>query len=201
VQRNEPKLPASQQLRLFPEGNAWHIHCLILETNFCWISRLRVVIWRYCLERTLIVKTQKLLLAATLLLTLLPSMAAAQSADTEVTSLNNKDVLLMVEKKVDTETIIKTIKSSPCTFDTFPPLLKEMKRRGVPESVLLAMVEAPYGPSVANSSKDDLGEQPIYHYAEQLKQMGFLTPTPSSRGGLPAMARGRSRNSSRTPIE
>lgn len=172
----------------------------MFETNFGWISRLWVVIRRYCLERTLIVKTQKLLLAATLLLTLLPSMAAAQSGETEVTSLSNRDVLLMVEKKVETEAIIKTIKSSPCTFDTFPPLLKEMKRRGVPEPVLLAMVEAPYGPSVANSSKDDLGEQPIYHYAEQLKQMGFLTPMPSGRG-LPPMARGRSRNSARTPIE
>ena len=146
-------------------------------------------------------KTQKLLLAATLLLTLLPAMVAAQTAETEVTSLNNKDVLLMVEKKVATETIIKTIKSSPCTFDTFPPMLKEMKRRGVPESVLLAMVEAPYGPSIANSSKDDLGESPIYHYAEQLKHMGFLTPAPSGRGGLPAMSRGRGRNASRAPIE
>ncbi len=145
-------------------------------------------------------KIENLLLAATLLLTLLPSIAAAQSTDTAVTPLSNKDVLVMVEKKVDTETIIKTIKSSPCTFDTFPPLLKEMKRRGVPEPVLQAMVTAPYGPSVANSSKDDLGEAPIYHYAEQLKQMGFLTPVPSGRG-LPPMSRGRSRNASRTPIE
>src|SRR5688572_16003764 len=127
-------------------------------------------------------------------------MAGAQSGETEVTPLSNKDVLLMVEKKVETGTIVKTIKSSRCTFDTFPPLLKEMKRRGVPEPVLLAMLEAPYGPSVANSSKDDLGEQSIYHYAEQLKQMGFLTPVPSGRG-LPAMSRGRTRNSSRTPIE
>ena len=144
-------------------------------------------------------KTQKLLLAATLLLTLLPSMAAAQSGETEVTPLSNKDVLLMVEKKVEPGTIIKTIKSSPCTFDTFPPLLKAMKRRGVPQSVLLAMVEAPYGPSVANSSKEDLGEAPIYHYAEQLKQMGFLTPAPSGRGLAPMRSRGRA--SARTPIE
>ena len=144
-----------------------------------------------------IVKTEKLLLAATLLLVLLPSMTAAQSAEPEpeITSLTNKDVLLMVEKKVETETIVKTIKASPCTFDTFPPLLKEMKRRGVPEVVLQAMVEAPYGPSVANSSKDDLGEASIYHYAEQLKQMGFLTPVPSGRG-LPAMrSRGRAARS------
>jgi hypothetical protein len=148
-----------------------------------------------------IVKTEKLLLAATLLLVLVPSMAAAQSAETqtEITTLNNKDVLLMVEKKLVTEDIVKTIKASPCTFDTFPPLLKEMKRRGVPEAVLQAMVEAPYGPSVANSSKDDLGEAPIYHYAEQLKQMGFLNPVPSSRG-LPAM-RSRGGRASRSSIE
>jgi hypothetical protein len=145
-----------------------------------------------------IVKNEKLLLAATLLLTLLPSMATAQSGDTEVTPLNNRDVLLMVEKRVDTETIVKTIKASPCTFDTFPPLLKEMKRRGVPEPVLHAMVDAPYGPSVANSSKDDLGESPIYHYAEQLKQMGFLSPVPSGRGLPPMRSRGRT---SREAIE
>jgi len=145
------------------------------------------------------VKTQRLLLAATLLLTLVPSMAAAQSGETEVTPLSNKDVLLMVEKKVETGTIVKTIKSSPCTFDTFPPLLKEMKRRGVPEPVLLAMLEAPYGPSIANSSKDDLGESPIYHYAEQLKQMGFMTPVPTGRGLAPMRSRGRT--SSRARIE
>ncbi len=144
-------------------------------------------------------KTQTLLLAATLLLTLLPSMAAAQSGEPEVTPLNNKDVLVMVEKKVETETILKTIKSSPCTFDTFPPLLKEMKRRGVPETVLQAMVEAPYGPSIANSSKDDLGEQPIYHYAEQLRQMGYMNPVPTGRGLAPMRSRGRT--SSRARIE
>ena len=144
-------------------------------------------------------KTEKLLLAASLLLTLLPSMAAAQLGDAAVTPLSNKDVLVMVEKKVETEAIIKTIKSSPCTFDTFPPMLKEMKRRGVPESVLHAMVDAPYGPSVANSSKDDLGESPIYHYADQLKQMGFMTPVPTGRGLAPMRSRGRT--SSRARIE
>ena len=142
-------------------------------------------------------KTQNLLLAATVILTLLPMAALGQSAEA-VTTLNNKDVLLMVEKRVDVEAIVTTIKSSACTFDTFPPLLKEMKRRGVPEAVLQAMVEAPYGPSVANSSKDDLGETPIYHYAEQLRQMGVLNPVPSGRGLSPMRARGRT---SRARIE
>ncbi len=100
----------------------------------------------------------------------------------DVTPLGNKDIVLMVEHKVETELIIKAIKSSPCTFDTFPPVLKEMKRQGVPEEVLQAMLEAPYGPSSESKAKDDLGEQPIYHYAEQLKQMGLLMPVISGRG-------------------
>ena len=76
-----------------------------------------------------------------------------------------------------------------------------MKRRGVPEAVLQAMVEAPYGPSIKSSSRDDLGEQPIYHYAEQLKAMGFLTPSASGRGLQPSTRQGRTRASrGRTPF-
>lgn len=134
-----------------------------------------------------------LLLAVALVVTLTPSFSVAQTGDSEVTSLSNKEVLLMVAAKLETEAIIKAIKSSPCTFDTFPPVLKEMKRRGVPEAVLQAMMEAPYGPSLAHSSKDDLGEQPIYHYADQLKQMGFITP--STSGGRLQATRSRARAS------
>ena len=137
-------------------------------------------------------KNKLLLLAATFLLTLVPSVARAQKGDTEVTPLSNRDILQMIDRKVEIEEIVKTIKSSPCTFDTFPPVLKEMKRRGVAQLILQAMVEAPYGPSTANSSRDDLGETPIYHYAEQLKQMGFLAPVPSGRGLQPMRSRGRS---------
>lgn len=118
-------------------------------------------------------------LAIALFLLLTPSFAAA-SGETDVTPLSNKDVLLMVQSRMPEEAIIRVIKSSPCTFDTFPPVLRDMKRRGVSDAVLQAMIEAPYGPSVQNSSKDDLGEQPIYHYTEQLKQMGYLTPSISN---------------------
>ncbi|HKR61411.1 MAG TPA: hypothetical protein VJS64_16980 [Pyrinomonadaceae bacterium] len=145
-------------------------------------------------------KKPYLLLAAVLLIASLASVASAAGnvADdsSEFTPLNNKDILLMVQQHVETEAIVKAIKVSPCTFDTFPPVLREMKRRGVPEAVLKAMVDAPYGPSVQASSRDDLGEQPIYHYAEQLKQLGFLAPLSSGRG-LPTR-QARARGSSRT---
>ena len=100
---------------------------------------------------------------------------------TDITSLSNKDVLAMVQTNVPEEAIIRVIKSSPCTFDTFPPVLKDMKRRGVSDAVLQAMVEAPYGPSAEATSRDDVAEQPIYHYADQLRQMGYTSPSQVGR--------------------
>jgi hypothetical protein len=110
-----------------------------------------------------------------------PSLVAAFSGEPDVTPLNNKDVLQMVQSHLSAESIVNTIKTSPCTFDTFPPVLRDMKRRGVPDLVLQAMIDAPYGPSKRNApAKDDIGEQPIYHYADQLRQMGYIAPSRSS---------------------
>ena len=104
------------------------------------------------------------------------------SGETDITPLSNKDVLLMVQKHLSDEDIINAIKASPCTFDTFPPVLKDMKRRGVPDAVLQAMIDAPYGPSRKNLMvKDEFGEQPIYHYADQLRQLGYISPTTVGR--------------------
>ena len=119
------------------------------------------------------------------LLLLSPSFVAALPDDTDVTPLSNKDVLSMVQKNVPEEAIIRAIKASPCTFDTFPPVLKDMKRRGVSDAVLQAMVQAPYGPSAMSKSTDDLRaeDQPIYHYADQLKAMGYISPSTVGRSG------------------
>ena len=117
-------------------------------------------------------------LAVGLFLILTPSFVAAMPGETDVTYLSNKDVLAMVQNNVPEEAILRTIKSSPCTFDTFPPVLKDLKRKGVPESVLQAMVEAPYGPSRQAKDRDDLAaDQPIYHFADQLRQMGYISPS------------------------
>lgn len=128
-------------------------------------------------------KTPILPLAMGLLLSLTPSSAAAPAGETDITPLSNKDVLVMVQQRVAEEAIIKAIKSSPCTFDTFPPVLKDMKRRGVPDAVLQAMIQAPYGPvaTTKSANADELGEEPIYHYADQLRQMGYITPSQTTR--------------------
>lgn len=56
--------------------------------------------------------------------------------------LKNQDILDMLKAGVSPEIIIAKIKSSECGFDTSPKILQEMKTAGVPEAVILAMVEA-----------------------------------------------------------
>jgi hypothetical protein len=126
----------------------------------------------------LAVKKLYLLFAAVLITVSASAVAVANPMD--VTALDNKDIVLMVEQRIGADAIIKAIKASPCTFDTFPSVMKELKRRGVPEAVLEAMIDAPYGPAAENRSTEDAAaEQPIYHFTESIKQ--YLTPVNTGR--------------------
>jgi hypothetical protein len=60
--------------------------------------------------------------------------------------LTNRDVLTMVHKGMRSDLIIATILTTSCNFDVFPPVLDDMKRRGVPENVLQVMSVVPNGP-------------------------------------------------------
>ena len=57
--------------------------------------------------------------------------------------LTNKDILGMVKAGLSPDVIIAKIQTSPCSFDTSPTALEELKAVGVPETVILAMVKAP----------------------------------------------------------
>ena len=140
-------------------------------------------------------KKLHLLVAALLVAIGAPAIALAHPMD--VTPLNNKDILLMVEKKLTPEVILQTIKTSPCTFDTFPSVMKELKRRGVPEQVLEAMIDAPYGPAAQNLTTETApeGEEPIYHYTESIKQ--YLTPVKTGRRYEPRTNRTRASSNTR----
>jgi hypothetical protein len=111
----------------------------------------------------------------------LPALSRNNPPDTpSVTPLRNIDVLKMAERKIAPEVIVETIKSSPCNFDTFPPVMQDLKRRGVADDVLRAMMEAPYGPPVRRGA-GETADAPIYHYAEQLRQFGLITTAAGSR--------------------
>jgi len=87
----------------------------------------------------------KSLLSLGLTLVLSLSCVSFAFAQTNLTPLTNGDIVTMVRAKLSSALIIQKIKTSPCAFDTFPSVLAELKYRGVPDDVLLAMVEAPHG--------------------------------------------------------
>lgn len=110
--------------------------------------------------------------------------AHVQSQKREVSPfspMRNRDVLTLFRNKMSADEIIAVIKNSWCHFDIFPPVLQELKKKRVPEQVLQAMVDAPYGPPAASRAGNP-AEEPIYHSAAQLKDMGFVSITPIRRG-------------------
>lgn len=71
-------------------------------------------------------------------------MATATVAHPKVeSSLTNSDVIGMVKAGIVAEILVAKIKAATCSFDTTPTTLKELKDAGVPDSVILAMVQAP----------------------------------------------------------
>jgi len=98
-------------------------------------------------------KCKRLLLVAVFLLancSLVFSQAAAPPPPTKI--LRNGDILRMQKAGVKPGEIIAKIVTSHCNFDTFPPVLRELKMKGLPDTVLMAMVMVPNGPPI--SSRD-----------------------------------------------
>jgi hypothetical protein len=63
----------------------------------------------------------------------------------DISPLTNADIVTMVRAKLPSALIIEKINTSSCAFDTFPTVLAELKYRGVPDEILMAMVRAPRG--------------------------------------------------------
>lgn len=71
---------------------------------------------------------------------------AQQSAQPPTKILHNGDVLRMYKSGMKPGQIIAKIVTSPCNFDTFPPVLQELKVKGLPDTLIIAMRMVPYGP-------------------------------------------------------
>ena len=89
------------------------------------------------------------------LILLVPSFAQEN-----VIELRNSDVLSMIAAKVPADVIINRIETSRCYFDTFPPVISELRYRGVSEEILIAMVTAPIGrPTRKENTKSESPEK------------------------------------------
>ncbi len=68
---------------------------------------------------------------------------SAAKQHTVSSALTNKDVLEMLKAGLTADVIVAKIKSSTTSFDTSPTALTELKTAGVPDAVILAMVDRP----------------------------------------------------------
>jgi hypothetical protein len=106
-------------------------------------------------------KYKRLLLPAVFLLANF-SLVFAQTAAPEPSNkiLRNGDVIRMYKAGVPPGEIIAKIVTSHCNFDTFPPVLRELQMRGLPDTVIMAMVMVPYGPPAAAPASIPVAESP-----------------------------------------
>ena len=87
-------------------------------------------------------------LLTALLLLIWSSQGFAQTAkpQSSLRPLRNGDVLRMHKAGLKPGEIVAKIVTSPCNFDTFPPVLRELRMKGLPNTVIMAMTMVPYGP-------------------------------------------------------
>ncbi len=113
---------------------------------------------------------------------LLPSSAESfgqsfASSSRTARILRNRDVVLMVKSGMQSDQIIAKIQTSPCNFDIFPPVLDDLRRRGVPESVLRIMAVVPSGPANFEVFSSEL-ESPAQKAKVKMPQgLGILVET------------------------
>jgi hypothetical protein len=81
------------------------------------------------------------------MLVLFPGLALARTPQGQGNAqkvLMNEDVMDMLKSGLPAEIVAAKIKASHCDFNTDVATLKNLKAEGVPDSVVLAMVEAPH---------------------------------------------------------
>jgi len=74
---------------------------------------------------------------------LLPNEKTTQQSQSLAAVLTNQDVLSMTKAKLAPEIIIAKIQTSTCNFVTSPSELQRLKGQGVPDEIIVAMINVP----------------------------------------------------------
>jgi len=102
-----------------------------------------------------------LLLQSSFCSVLLPSNTVAQDlsaiASKQDDALTNQTIIEMVASDFSQEIIIAKIKSSKNTFDTSAAALKKLKEAGVPDTIILAMVQKASGMEITTTTNNSGG--------------------------------------------
>lgn len=107
----------------------------------------------------------------------LPALAFSQQ-----TVMTNDEVVALSKAGLSADVIIAKIKSGPAKFDTSSDRLKDLKDAGLPDAVILAMVQYPLGSvSISSSSDDEViqGETKAIVYVYRKKEFNTRNLQPS----------------------
>ena len=100
--------------------------------------------------------------------------------------LQNQDVLDLLTAGLSPEIIIAKVENSRCSFDTSPAVLMQLKERGVPDNIILVMIEAPVTPVEPAIPSPDPSPRPQLPEAEPVPPVTPpLSPKTSGSKVLP----------------
>jgi hypothetical protein len=83
-----------------------------------------------------------------------------QPSQTAASPLDNADVLALVRAALAPDVIITKIRSSACNFETTPDALAQLKAGGVPDAVILAMLNAPRAKTAPGTTSPPVAAPP-----------------------------------------
>jgi len=86
------------------------------------------------------------------------SVVAQSTEQAKPATLTNRDITSMVKTGLSADIVVAKIKASPGDYDTSPATLEKLKSAGIPDSVVLAMVEA--SAKTSNSSAPVTTDKP-----------------------------------------
>src|ERR1700754_427320 len=120
-----------------------------------------------------------------------PARAQAQNGGAASTTLTNASVVKLVRAGFREKTVIAIIAARPVNFDLTPDRLIELKKSGVTERVILAMIARTESVDIAS---DDWGDDmPLDGGAGGLKSPGASDPGSANIFGSSGGSRGRTR--------
>jgi len=113
-----------------------------------------------------------------LILCMTPLRLAAQDAKATQKALTNQDVVDLVKTGLSPDVVVAKIRTSTCQFDTSTAGLKGLKDAGVPDSVIVAMVDpSSKTAGAADAPKSDASGSDFAHVRvyrpKQLPGSGF----------------------------
>lgn len=83
--------------------------------------------------------------------------------------LTNQDIIELHKAGISAEVIVAKIKASPTKFDTSVSALQELKKAGIPDPVMLAVLNAVTGSSTSGTAAPDTPVSPAVKPAASLK--------------------------------